>query len=116
MGHKSVCLNCRKCLNREFDSDSDRDYLCSECGKPMTLLPHRFKPPKKTEDKKWETVKFLIENGFYFQHVYQNVERKSNGIVVYENYAKYPENIKDAKEFVEKYKDQALKIKEKPNA
>lgn len=82
----------------------------------MIMLPHRFKPPKKTDDKKWETVKFLIENGFYFQHVYKNVESKSNGIIVSENYVKYPENIKDAKEFVEKYKNQALQINEKPNA
>ncbi|UFH36539.1 hypothetical protein [Flavobacterium acetivorans] len=107
MGHKSVCLECRKSLNREIDSNSERIYPCSECGKPMTLLPHRFKPPKKTEDKKWETVNFLIEHGFYYQHVYENVEVKKSGIIVYENYAKYPENIKDAKEFVEKYKDQA---------
>lgn len=109
MGHKSVCLNCKKSLNREFDSNSDRIYPCSECGKPMTLLPHRFKPPKKTEDKKWETVKFLIEHGFYYQHIYKKVETTENGNIVYENYAKYPENLKDAKEFVEKYKEQARK-------
>ena len=75
----------------------------------MTLLPHRFKPPKKTEDKKWETVKFLIEHGFYYQHIYKKVETTENGNIVYENYAKYPENLKDAIEFVEKYKEQARK-------
>ncbi len=108
MGYKSVCLECRKSLNRELDSSSDRLYPCSECGKPMTLLPHRFRPPKKTDDKKWETVKYLIENGFYYQHVYQKVETK-NARTTYENYAEYPDNIRDAKEFVEKYKEQARK-------
>ena len=107
MGHKSVCLDCRKSLNREFDSGSGRLYPCSECGKPMTLLPHRFRPPKKTDDKKWETVKYLVENGFYYQHI-QKVETK-NGVTSYENYAKYPDNIRDAKEFVEKYKNKARK-------
>lgn len=64
MGYKSVCIDCRKSLNRPLDTDSDRFYPCSLCGKPMTLLSHRFRPPKKTDDKKWETVKYLIENGF----------------------------------------------------
>jgi hypothetical protein len=108
MGHKKVCLECRLTLNRPFDIGSEQTYPCPECGKPMTLLPHLFKPPKKTEDKKWETVKFLIENGFYFQHIYEIVETK-NGVTNYQNYAKYSDNLRDAKEFVEQYKDQARK-------
>jgi transposase-like protein len=108
MGHKKVCLECRMTLNRPFDSGSEQTYPCPECGNPMTLLPHRFRPPKKTEDKKWETVKFLIENGFYYQHINEIVETK-NGVTKYQNYAKYPDNLRDAKEFVEKYKDQARK-------
>ena len=110
MGYKSVCLDCRKSLNVKLVNNSERIYPCSECGKPMTLISHRFKPPRKTENKKWETVEFLIEHGFYYQHVYENVEVKKSGIIVYENYARYPENIKEAKEFVEKYKEQAQKV------
>jgi predicted RNA-binding Zn-ribbon protein involved in translation (DUF1610 family) len=106
MGHKTVCLECRKSLNIEYESDSVRLYPCSNCGKPMIVLHNRFRPPKKTDDKKWETVKYLIENGFYYQHVYQTIEIK-NGITIYKTYTKYPENIKDAKEFVKKYKSQA---------
>ncbi len=73
----------------------------------MTLLPHRFRPPKKTEDKKWEIVKFLIDNGFYYQHVYENVTKTINGFVKFENLVTYPENMREAREFVEKYKLQA---------
>jgi DNA-directed RNA polymerase subunit RPC12/RpoP len=109
MGYKSVCIECRKSLNRPLDTGSDRLYPCSECGKPMTLLSHRFRPPKKSDDKKWETVKFLIENGFHYDHVYQKIETNSNGVTSYQNYATYPDNIRDAKEFVEKYKEQARK-------
>ncbi len=108
MGYKSVCIECRKSLNRPLDMGSDRLYPCPECGKPMILLPHRFRPPKKSEDKKWETVKYLIDNGFYFQHIYEIVETK-NGVVSYQNFVAYPDNIRDAKEFVEKFKEQAMK-------
>ena len=107
MGHKKVCLDCHICLNRDFDPGSELNYPCPECGKHMKLLPHRFRPPKKSDDKKWETVKYLIENGFNYQHIYKTVETK-NGVTSYENYAEYPENIRDAKEFVKKYKEQAI--------
>lgn len=107
MGHKSVCIDCRKSLNREFDSGSDRLFPCSECGKPMTLLPHRFRPPKKTDDEKWRTVKYLIENGFFYQHIYKEIKYKN--MDVHENYIEYPETLREAKEFVKRYKGQARK-------
>ena len=81
--------------------------VCPECGKEMILLPHRFRPPKKTDEEKWKTVKFLIENGFYYQHVYK--DRRYIKLDVHENYISYPETLKEAKEFVEKYRDQARK-------
>jgi len=106
MGHKKVCVECRVTLNRPFDIGSDLTYACPECGKVMILLPHRFRPPRKSDDKKWEVVKFLINNGFYYQHIYEIVETKSR-ITSRQNYVAYPENIRDAKEFVELYKHQA---------
>ena len=108
MGHKKVCLECKVTLNRPFDSDAELIYPCPECTKPMILLPHSFKPPKKADDKKWETVRFLIENGFYYQHVYEGIDKK-NGVPSSQNHVAYTDNIRDAKEFVEKYKSQAMK-------
>ena len=108
MGHKVVCLDCKKSFSQGTDFNDRKDANCPDCGKPMTLLSHRFRPPKKSEDRKWETVKFLIDNGFYYQHIYEVVETK-NGVTSYQNYAKYPDNLQDAKEFVKKYKDQAIK-------
>jgi hypothetical protein len=52
-------------------------------------------------------VRFLVENGFIYHHVYLKVEVK-NGIKSLEGYAKYPESLKEAKEFVVKYKAQAI--------
>ncbi|MGV0754728.1 hypothetical protein ACTS95_07990 [Empedobacter brevis] len=108
MGHKVVCLDCKKSFSQGTDFNDRKEANCSDCGKPMTLLPHRFRPPKKIEDKKWEVVKFLIDNGFYYQYIYEIVENK-NGVTNYQNYTKYPDNLRDAKEFVEQYKDQARK-------
>jgi len=112
MGHKKVCLECKLSLNRPFDNGSELTYPCPDCGKPMTLLPQRFRPPKKSEIKKWDTVRFLVDNGFCYQHIYENMETK-NGVTSYQNYVAYPDNIGDAKEFVEKYKSQAIKMQER---
>lgn len=108
MGHKKVCLDCRESLNLDVSDYSAETRPCAKCGKQMTFLPHRFRPPKKTDDKGWELVDFLIKNGFPFQHIYQEGSneyfKKST-----DNYVSYPQNIRDAKEFIIKYKNQAIK-------
>jgi hypothetical protein len=103
MGHKKVCLDCKVTFNRDFDSGSELTYPCPECGEPMTLLPHRFRPPKKNDDKKWEIVKLLVDNGFYYQRISDpaSIDKKE--------YVKYPDNLREAKEFVTRYKSQARK-------
>ena len=91
-----------------MDIDDRKEAVCPDCGQQMTLLPHRFRPPKKADLKRWETIKYLVENGFSFQHIYETEEKKEH----YNRkikYVEYPENLKDAKEFVEKYKSQAIK-------
>ncbi|MFN8358688.1 MAG: hypothetical protein U0264_02125 [Candidatus Kapaibacterium sp.] len=109
MGHKVVCLDCRISFSQGTDLNNRREANCPTCGKPMLLLSHRFRPPKKSDDKKWETVKLLIDNGFYFQHIYETVET-NNGITSFQNLVAYPENLRDAREFVERYKYQARKL------
>jgi hypothetical protein len=74
----------------------------------MRLLPHRFRPPKIIDNSKWDTVKFLVDNGFYYQHIYETIETNDHSIKL-QNHVKYPGNLMDAKEFVEKYKSQARK-------
>ena len=74
----------------------------------MALLSHTFRPPVKTDDKAWELVKYLWQHGFCFQHIYDedtNQTTLSNA----KKYVPYPKNMADAKEFVLKYKTQALK-------
>lgn len=108
MGHKNICFNCRKSFNMGTDINKVRQGNCPECGQTMTLMVHRFRPPKKVEDKKWLTVKFLVDNGFAYQPIYEEIESKDKQKVKRINIA-YPDNLRDAKEFVIKYKDQAIK-------
>lgn len=74
----------------------------------MTMMSHRFRPPKKTEAKKWELVRFYVENGFNFQHVYKDIKLNRDGTKSYENLVPYPENLRDAKDFIKQYKEQAM--------
>jgi predicted nucleic acid-binding Zn-ribbon protein len=108
MGHKKVCLNCRKAFNQNSDFEIQSGLSCPECGQKMTEVNHKFQPPKKADLKSWKVVKFLIENGFLFQHVYKNFEEK-NELVSNEKYVNYPTNISDAKLFVREFKNQAIK-------
>lgn len=104
MAHKYVCLDCRKAFSETTNLEVREVAICPQCSKQMVFLPHRFRPPKMTDVKKWEVVKFLIEQGFYYQHISQEVINE-DGITI-TNYAEYPGNMRDAKEFVEKFKSQ----------
>ena len=42
----------------------------------MKEVNHNFRPPKRTELKKWEAARILIENGFIYHHIYETVEKK----------------------------------------
>jgi ABC-type uncharacterized transport system substrate-binding protein len=99
MGNKSVCLNCRIAFSNGMDLNNIIQRICPQCKKEMVNIIYKFKPPKKIELKKWETIKYLLENGFYFQHIYENGKA-----------VKYPENINEAKIFIEKYESQKIII------
>ena len=106
MGYKNVCFDCKKAFNRGINLNNIREYKCPDCGKLMEQVTHRFRPPKQKDTKKWEVAIFLMESGFLYEHVYKRIY-EIRGVTVLANYATYPENMRDAKEFVEKYKAQA---------
>lgn len=107
MGHKVVCIDCRKSFSQGTDFKSRRKINCLDCGEQMIFLPHRFRPPKKTNTQEWKTVAFLIKNGFLYQHIYKVVEAINNNIIIKKNRVPYPKTLSAAKEFVLKYKGQA---------
>ncbi len=109
MGYKNVCLPCRKAFNMGTDHALIRAKNCPECGNPMCLINHKFRPPKRSDIKQWKVVDFLLRHGFVYQHIQDRIEvidRKT-----YSYYASYPTTMKEAEEFVETYKDQAIKPK-----
>ena len=78
-----------------------RKVKCPHCGESMTYLSYNFRPPKKSDDAKWETVRYIVDNGFIYNHVYEVIPDNPNGAT---RVAIYPENIREAKEFVLKHK------------
>jgi hypothetical protein len=106
MGYKNICFNCRKSFNMGTDFNNIRQGNCPECGEPMTLMTHRFRPPKNEDDKKWLTVTYLVDNGFTYQQIYEQGPAKDKQKVK-KITVPYPDNLRDAEEFVSKYKDQA---------
>lgn len=103
MGHKHVCVECRVVKNLGSGYSNFHEANCSNCGRAMRFITHRFRPPKKKDNKGWHLVKYLIENGFAFQHVYQ-IGKSEYYKTPTNNYIPYPHTLKEAKEFVEKYK------------
>lgn len=105
---KKICLLCRKSFNTSSEDLEFSNFKCPECGNQAIRITHRFRPPKIDDKRKWDVVKFLIENGFPYQHI-SIYEPDRHGIQRFIAYAQYPENMIDAIEFVETYKDQAYK-------
>jgi len=99
MGYKNVCLNCKRVDNIGTDFEKFKTGKCPECGADMIFVDHKFRPPKKTDKKRWELAEFLIRNGFVFQRIVDD-----NHV-----YVTYPQSIQEAKEFVEKYKNKVIK-------
>ncbi len=107
MGHKKVCLNCRIAFNQNSDFTVLTGVTCPECGDTMTEVNHKFRPPKKSDLKAWNVTKYLIENGFLYQHIFENIEER-NGLVKKEKYVAYPKTMSEAEKFVSDFKDQAM--------
>lgn len=106
MGYKNTCLDCRKAFNRPLNTDANRVFKCPDCGNPTVSLSHLFQPPPKDDLKSWAVVKLLADNGFTYNHFYLKTEVENGVATSFTGYAKYPDNLRDAEEFIKKYKGQ----------
>ena len=104
MGYKAICLTCRKSFNRGTNIDTPILIKCPECGDKTIAVNQKFKPPKKLDLKKWEVVNFLIGNGFKYDILTEEIEPG-----VFRQLGKYPENMRDAKEFIQKFNSNGIK-------
>lgn len=99
MGYKNVCLKCKRVENLGTDFETFKTGKCSECDTEMFFVDQKFRPPKKSDKKGWELAEYLIKHGFVFQRI-----TGDNHV-----YVSYPQTLREAKEFVEKYKDKVIK-------
>ena len=99
-----ACLECCKSFKREYkliQKGYPSELYCPNCGGIAYNLGRHFKAPKKTDNKQWDKIRFLVKNGFRFQKI-----RIGTG---HHDTVSYPETLEEAKEFVVKYKDYAIK-------
>lgn len=103
-----ACLHCHKSFKYAdalFKENNAWRMLpnrkCPQCRSFLVNLGRHFKPPEKTNIKQWEKVKFLVDHNFFFQKLYD----KDGNLIP------YPATLKEAKEFVIKYQDLALKAR-----
>ena len=104
---KDVCTSCRKAFSQGHN-DTNRyedGRICPDCGQSMFHVSNKFKPPKKTDAKSWEIVRYLIESGYSFYSAYDN-----QGLHI-----SYPTTIEDAEEFVNKQKEIEIERYRKTN-
>jgi hypothetical protein len=108
MGHKIVCLSCRKAFSNNLGY-KHAFGKCQKCGGEYAYYNHKFRPPKRDDLKAWEVVKFLHQMGFRYQHVNQEyVKTRQYGYFIL---AKYPTNMREAKEFASRFAQQAISYK-----
>ena len=104
MGYKSVCLEYNKAYNKPIELDRHKKEVCPGCGESMHVLSHMFRPPKKSDSKKWKVVRYLVESGFKYYHNFDMIKPG-----VYLQTGKYPETMKEAEEFVKTYHASGIK-------
>jgi hypothetical protein len=97
-----ACLRCCKSFKRAVDITQgwQRELPCPECGGSSYNVGRHFKPPNKSDKQQWEKVAYLLEHGFHFQKIHDQEHGGQN--------VPYPKTLKDAKEFVLKYKRYAI--------
>ena len=86
-----VCFACRKSFKKPA-SLSQR--LCPDCRGPLTQLSRKFKAPKARDLSQWSKVRYLVDHGFRFYPVYEQLD--SGALMRVE----YPRTLAEAQEFV----------------
>ena len=99
-----ACLECKTAHKRRLESSPSEYPLkmaCPICKSDMYHVGRNFKAPKKSDQKQWMKIQFLISHGFLFQKI------RPNGIN--NDSIPYPDTLEEAKEFVLLYAKYAIR-------
>lgn len=95
-----ACFTCRRSFKRPGERPTPPERTCPHCGGPAHNLGRHFKAPAADDRAQWAKVRFLVEHGFPFQHVYDPAHGRRP--------VPYPETLKEARAFVQQYRHCAL--------
>src|SRR5215210_4442370 len=89
-----VCLEC--CRSFKRPGGLFRNHPCPLCGKPALVLHPNFKPPRASNSKQWDKVRYLVEHGFRFKPIWDPEAEKA---------VPYPKTLREAIAWVARWKD-----------
>ena len=93
MGYKNVCTNCRISLSEGMNYELfDTNKTCPICKGKMYFVNEKFKAPKKSNDKEWKIIEYLLLSGYDFRNPIYGTERYM--------YFEFPKNLQEAEAFV----------------
>jgi DNA-directed RNA polymerase subunit RPC12/RpoP len=100
-----ACMDCRKSYEQAVNpAEQVPDEIpCPGCGEPAVNLGRHFTPPKDSEVRQWEKVKFLVSHGFRYQQIRSGT---GDGDTI-----PYPATFEAARMFVIRYRHHSLNFK-----
>lgn len=70
----------------------DTNKTCPICKGKMYFVNEKFKAPKKSNDKEWKIIEYLLLSGYDFRNPIYGTERYM--------YFEFPKNLQEAEAFV----------------
>jgi hypothetical protein len=60
-----ACFECRKSFSYEvsWKDPKSQQRICPECGRTLSNMGRRFKPPKRSDIKQWQKVELIHRAG-----------------------------------------------------
>ena len=70
----------------------DTNKTCPTCKSKMYFVNEKFKAPKKSNDKEWKIIEYLLLSGYDFRNPYCGQEQCI--------YFEFPKNLQEAEAFI----------------
>ena len=69
-----------------------QNKTCPTCKSKMYFVNEKFKAPKKSDDKEWKIIEYLLLSGYDFRNPYCGQEQCI--------YFEFPKNLQEAEAFI----------------